>query len=449
MKYKKVVNGLLICSAVLVSAGTFYLQSHLFNETSAQEQSEIVVQSSETAAVSDSSQEIADVVSSESSAVIVEEPSESSQPVVESTTPPVTESTTESSQSTEPSVSTEPTESTSSSEAPIESSSTEPSETTDSSSSTATDDSSTTDSSTTPAPENPSGGNTETPSPTPTPAPEGTTTATPAEQQVIQAIQPPLTSGSVESNYNYSVTANKTTAEFIEAIGKDAQEIAWNADLYASVMIAQAILETGSGNSRLSSEPNFNLFGIKGNYNGESVSFNTQEDDGSGTLYTIQASFRKYPSYRQSLEDYAELLRGGIQGNSSFYSQTWKVNADSYQDVTAFLTGRYATDTYYNLKLNALIEAYNLTDYDQKPNADETSSAASESAEANSNSAQLSGNTKVNSVSTNNRSSQGATIAATKISGNSLANDVITKSIIQSPANQILGSLSPWNKINQ
>ncbi|MHC5247647.1 glucosaminidase domain-containing protein [Enterococcus sp. LJL90] len=443
MKYKKVVNGLLICSAVLVSAGAFYLQSHLFNETSAQEQSEIVVQSSESATVSDNSQEIADVVSSESSAVIVEETSESSQPVVESTTPPVTEST------TAPSVSTEPTESTSSSEAPIESSSTEPSETTDSSSSTATDDSSTTDSSTTPAPENPAGGNTETPTPTPTPAPEETTTATPAEQQVIQAIQPPLTSGSVESNYNYSVTANKTTAEFIEAIGKDAQEIAWNADLYASVMIAQAILETGSGNSRLSSEPNFNLFGIKGSYNGESVSFNTQEDDGSGTLYTIQASFRKYPSYRQSLEDYAELLRGGIQGNSSFYSQTWKVNADSYQDVTAFLTGRYATDTNYNLKLNALIEAYNLTDYDQKPNAGETSSAATESAEASNNSAQLSGNTKVNSISTNNRSSQGATIAATKISGNSLANDVITKSIIQSPANQILGSLSPWNKINR
>ena len=31
-------------------------------------------------------------------------------------------------------------------------------------------------------------------------------------------------------------------------------------------MIAQAILESGSGNSKLSQKPNYNLFGIKGDY---------------------------------------------------------------------------------------------------------------------------------------------------------------------------------------
>ena len=30
------------------------------------------------------------------------------------------------------------------------------------------------------------------------------------------------------------------------------------------------------------------------------------------------------------------------------------------------LTGRYATDTYYDKKLNALIETYQLTEYDQE-----------------------------------------------------------------------------------
>ncbi len=45
-------------------------------------------------------------------------------------------------------------------------------------------------------------------------------------------------------------------------------------------MIAQAILESGSGNSALAAPPNYNLFGIKGAYQGQSVSFPTQEDDG-------------------------------------------------------------------------------------------------------------------------------------------------------------------------
>ncbi len=44
-------------------------------------------------------------------------------------------------------------------------------------------------------------------------------------------------------------------------------------DLYASVMIAQAILESGGGQSRLSQAPYFNLFGIKGTYQGQGVAF--------------------------------------------------------------------------------------------------------------------------------------------------------------------------------
>lgn len=168
----------------------------------------------------------------------------------------------------------------------------------------------------------------------------------------------------VETNYNYSVTKNSTTQEFIDSIKKDAQEVAWDSDLYASVMMAQAILETGSGNSKLSSAPNYNLFGIKGSYDGESVSFPTQEDDGSGNLYTINAAFRKYPSVKESLEDYAKLLK------TNFYKGTWKSNTDSYEDATKFLTGKYATDTSYNKKLNALIETYKLTDYDVEPGTD-------------------------------------------------------------------------------
>lgn len=183
----------------------------------------------------------------------------------------------------------------------------------------------------------------------------------------------------VEENYQFSVVKNQSTGEFIESISSFAQEIAWENELYASVMISQAILETGSGSSSLSSPPNYNLFGVKGSYEGKSVSFSTQEDNGSGSLYTITASFRKYPSYKESLEDYAKLLKNGIDGNKNFYDKTWKPNTESYKDVTTFLTGRYATDTKYGSKLNALIEAYDLTQYDAKPGTKKQASTVEDS----------------------------------------------------------------------
>ena len=66
-------------------------------------------------------------------------------------------------------------------------------------------------------------------------------------------------------------------ASFIEQIGWSAQDVAANNDLYASVMIAQAILESGCGSSTLSNAPYYNLFGVKGSYNGQSVYLPTDE----------------------------------------------------------------------------------------------------------------------------------------------------------------------------
>lgn len=194
--------------------------------------------------------------------------------------------------------------------------------------------------------------------------------AVPPEPIVPPEPPVPVQPQQLETHYSFSVKKNQTTASFIQAIGQDAQAIAWQEGLYGSVMIAQAILETGSGNSQLSSPPYHNLFGIKGTYQGNSVNFSTQEDKGNSQLYTIQANFRQYPSYKESLEDYAQLLKRGLSGNPSFYQKTWKAHAATYQEATAFLTGRYATDTNYDKKLNALIETYELTQYDEDPVAE-------------------------------------------------------------------------------
>ncbi len=155
-----------------------------------------------------------------------------------------------------------------------------------------------------------------------------------------------------------SESANQTTISFIESIGESARQIAHQNDLYASVMIAQAILESSNGQSTLSQAPNYNFFGIKGDYNGNSVTLQTWEDDGSGNTYLIDADFRAYNSQEQSLQDYANLLQ------KSIYAGVHKSNTRTYMDATAALTGTYATDTYYGAKLNSLIESYGLTLYD-------------------------------------------------------------------------------------
>lgn len=157
---------------------------------------------------------------------------------------------------------------------------------------------------------------------------------------------------------------NQTTEDFIQKVGEQAREVAESNDLFASVMIAQAILESGSGSSELSVEPYNNLFGIKGEYQGQFVSFLTMEDDGSGNMYQVESAFRKYPSVKESFEDYSALLKDGLTWNEVFYQGTWKSVATTYQKATEALTGTYATDTTYNTKLNGLIETYNLTQYD-------------------------------------------------------------------------------------
>lgn len=160
-------------------------------------------------------------------------------------------------------------------------------------------------------------------------------------------------------------TENEGAKKFISTIAEDARKLGQEYDVFASVMIAQALLESGSGTSSLSLPPNYNLFGVKGTYQGQAVSMATQEDRGNGDLYSINSAFRKYPNYAASLGDYVQLLRGGISGNDGYYQNAWRSTAKNYLRATQALTGKYATDTSYNRKLNSIIAVYNLTQYDR------------------------------------------------------------------------------------
>lgn len=173
----------------------------------------------------------------------------------------------------------------------------------------------------------------------------------------------------VEKNNGHQAKAQIKPEEFIYYIAGHAQKLAAENDLYASVMIAQAILESGYGRSRLASAPNFNLFGVKGSYKGESASIYTAEYRPDGSKYMITANFRKYPSYYESLCDYVNVLTANNNKSSwryRFYLGARFSTTNSYKDATAHLTGRYATSPNYGASLNQLIEKYDLTRFDME-----------------------------------------------------------------------------------
>ena len=151
--------------------------------------------------------------------------------------------------------------------------------------------------------------------------------------------------------------------EFIQLIAPAAILIAEKNGIYPSVMLAQASLESSWGESSLAQEYN-NLMGTKGSWNGESITVSTREDVNGESVY-IDAGFSVYGSWIDSLARYGLLMSEGLAWDANYYSGTWRENATSYKDATAWLQGRYATDSAYESKLNATIQSFNLDQYDE------------------------------------------------------------------------------------
>ncbi|WP_208558884.1 GW dipeptide domain-containing protein [Marinilactibacillus kalidii] len=153
--------------------------------------------------------------------------------------------------------------------------------------------------------------------------------------------------------------------EFVQYMSSRAKPIAeekGKEQLYASIMIAQASLESDYGTSTLAKNGN-NLFGMKGTYNGYSIVKRTWEHINGVNTY-VDADFKFYPNFASSLNDNANKLRNGVSWDRNYYNGTWVRNTLSYKDATKWLTGRYATDPNYNTKLNTIISTYNLLQYD-------------------------------------------------------------------------------------
>lgn len=150
---------------------------------------------------------------------------------------------------------------------------------------------------------------------------------------------------------------------FINEHSDRAKTYANAAGLYPSVMMAQAILESGWGSSTLSAPPYHQLFGIKGtNFSGTTITMPTKEwvKDSSytagGYYITVNAEFRVYPSYNEAFKDQANFLTVNTR-----YKNVFRKNASTYKDATkALQAAGYATDPEYANKLNSLIEKWEL-----------------------------------------------------------------------------------------
>lgn len=128
--------------------------------------------------------------------------------------------------------------------------------------------------------------------------------------------------------------------------------------ILASLTGAQAIIESNWGNSGLTQKAN-NLFGMKGKYNGQSVTMLTTEYY-NGVKKRVYADFRKYPSWADSIADHSDLFNRlsrykNLRGETDYKKACRFVKEDGY-----------ATSPTYTTTLINTIEKYKLYEWDKE-----------------------------------------------------------------------------------
>ena len=125
-----------------------------------------------------------------------------------------------------------------------------------------------------------------------------------------------------------------------------------------SPIIAQAIHESGWGESRLAAQYH-NYFGMKcgTKWTGRSVNMKTQEEYSAGSLSTISANFRAYDNMEEGVKGYFEFIQlpryANLKGVTSPRQYLQNIKDDGYA------TGSKYVDNTMNL-----VNLYNLTQFD-------------------------------------------------------------------------------------
>lgn len=164
---------------------------------------------------------------------------------------------------------------------------------------------------------------------------------------------------------------NMSEAEIVAKMGPLFTQDQKKTGVLASVSMAQFILESGYGKSELAQNAN-NCFGMKTSLSGNTWSGSTW--DGSkyvketkeysgGQYITVTADFRKYPCIEDSIEDHSAYLLGAMNGSKKRY-EGLKGMTDYRKAIQLIKDGGYATSPTYVDNLCAVVEKWNLTQYD-------------------------------------------------------------------------------------
>jgi len=149
----------------------------------------------------------------------------------------------------------------------------------------------------------------------------------------------------------------QTTEAYIEKYSSVAQDQMRKYGIPASITLAQGILESGNGKSKLATEAN-NHFGIKCHDTWSGATMHIDDD-------APNECFRKYKSVEQSFEDHSIFLK------KPRYEELFVLEITDYKGWAQGLKKcGYATSPTYAKSLIDLIEKYELTQFDteEKPN---------------------------------------------------------------------------------
>lgn len=163
---------------------------------------------------------------------------------------------------------------------------------------------------------------------------------------------------------NEIVLLDANKQKFVDDIAKYVKKYASSYGISVhSPIIAQAILESGWGKSKLAADYH-NYFGMKcgTKWTGPSVNMTTQEEYTAGTLTIIKDNFRVYDSMENGVKGYFEFIQllryENLKGITDPKTYLETIKADGY-----------ATSSTYVDSLMQIIKLYNLTSYDNAENA--------------------------------------------------------------------------------
>lgn len=179
-----------------------------------------------------------------------------------------------------------------------------------------------------------------------------------AEQVYEETGQAQTITASMVSSYSY-------TDAFLDSIKAGAIQGWVNYRILPSVTAAQAICESAWGRSDLATSAH-NLFGIKGSYNGNSVTYPTAEW-GSGGYYTINAAFRAYSSNSESVADHGNFLvsnsrYANLINNRNYVSVANNLQADGYATSPTYASTLIGIVQQYGRLTSWDTEAFAITD---------------------------------------------------------------------------------------